>query len=76
MANKNQQYHTMRKYSDVCKAFTRLSSIKELGVTKYSFEYIIKKLSEQFYLSEDYIARIVREEPKGGYLIIKKNKRK
>ncbi len=56
------------KYALICAEFKRLSAVKEFGVSKHSYEWILKTLSKKkFFLSEDYIAKIIRNEPTGGY---------
>lgn len=46
-------------YDAVRKEFSKLSEVKELGVKKYSNDYILAKLAEKFYRSPRTIENIV-----------------
>ena len=50
---------TRKKYEDIRKDYLKMSEIKYKGVKKYSHEYILKKLSEKYYLSPATIEHIV-----------------
>lgn len=50
---------TDKLYADIKKDFDKLSSIKELGVKKFSTEYILAKLGNQYYKSPKTIENIV-----------------
>lgn len=50
---------TQKLYSDIKKDFDKLSSTRELGVKKFSNEFILAKLAEQYYKSPKTIENIV-----------------
>lgn len=50
---------TQKKYDDIRLAYDKLSKKAYKEVQMYSQEYILKKLSEQFYLSVKTISDIV-----------------
>jgi hypothetical protein len=50
---------TDKLYSDIKKDFDKLSSTKELGVKKFSTEFILAKLAAQYYKSPKTIENIV-----------------
>jgi|GEM_PF-503349 DNA repair protein RadC len=50
---------TDKLYSDIKKDFDKLSSIKELGVKKFTTEFILAKLADQYYKSPKTIENIV-----------------
>lgn len=66
-ASRKIRQRSAKKYAAVCAEFKRLSSIKEHNVTKHSYEWILGTIASKFFISPDYVARIVRDEPKNGY---------
>lgn len=50
---------TIRNHTDIKKEFDKLSNIREFGVRKYSMEFCINKLAQQFYKSPKTIENIV-----------------
>ena len=51
--------HTHKMYDDVRDEYKRLSEIKEFGVQKHSFDWIIAKVAEKFYRSPKTIENII-----------------
>lgn len=58
---KKQQLFDKRN-RDLFKRWNELNGVTEGGVQKFSQEYILKKLEDQFYLDEDYIMKLVRKQ--------------
>jgi len=59
---------TIKQHQAIKAEFERLSNIREFGVMKYSTEWIINKLAEQFFKSPKTIENIVfnRTQPEQG----------
>jgi hypothetical protein len=50
---------TLRLHQDIRKEFDKLSSIKEYGVKKYSYEWMMAKIAHEFYKTPRTIENIV-----------------
>lgn len=48
---------------DICFEFERLCAVKENGVQKYSYDYILMKLQKKFYLQTSTIEKIIKHPP-------------
>jgi hypothetical protein len=55
------RHTTKNRYQQVRLDFQKLASKKHEGVSVYSYEYIIKKLSKQHFYSERTIENILKE---------------
>ena len=53
------KHRTLRLYQHIRLEYAKLSSLQELGRQKYSTEYIIAKLAQDFYKSEKTIENII-----------------
>lgn len=51
--------NTHRKYRDIRNRYKQLSEIKEYGVQKHSFDFIIAKIAFEFYLSPKTVENII-----------------
>ncbi len=51
-----------KRNRDLLKRWNELNDIKENGVQKFSQEYILMKLENDFYLDEDYIMKLIRQQ--------------
>lgn len=47
----------------ICAEFERLSAVKEQGVQKYSYAYILMKLQAKFYLQNSTLEKIIKNPP-------------
>lgn len=47
--------HQRRKDRDMYEMYTRLSEVRENGVSKFSHQWVMGKLTERFYLEPDTI---------------------
>jgi hypothetical protein len=52
---------TIRKERELLQEFNRLSNIKEYGVSKHSFDWIIRKLANEFHFEVSTLERKIRE---------------
>lgn len=50
---------TERMYEDVRKEYKTLSEIKEYGVQKHTFHWIVQRIAEKFYKSPKTIENII-----------------
>ena len=51
--------HTQRLHQDIKREFSKMSSVKEFGVQKYTTDYILNAVGEKFYKSPKTIENIV-----------------
>lgn len=56
---KTRKEYTENFYEDVRKEYHRMKNIKDKGVSKYSYEYILVTLSEKFYRAQKTIENII-----------------
>lgn len=47
----------------ICNEFAKLSAVREAGVQKYSYEYILMKLRSKFFLENSTIEKIIKHPP-------------
>lgn len=52
--------HQRRKDRDMYDMYTKLSEVRENGISKYSHQWIMGKLSERFYLEPDTITSRIK----------------
>lgn len=50
---------TIRLHQDIKREFEKLSAVREFGVKKYSYEYMLAKIAHNFYKSPKTIENIV-----------------
>jgi hypothetical protein len=62
MPRNNKELIRMRNRA-ICAEFQRLTSIKENGVQKYSYEYVMMKLRVKFFLETSTLEKIIKHPP-------------
>jgi hypothetical protein len=67
MPRNNKQLIHQRNFA-ICAEFERLSSIKENGVQKYNYQYILMKLRSKFYLENSTLEKIIKHPPDPNHL--------
>ena len=59
---RNKRERLKIRNASIAEAFSKLVSIKDGNVQKYSMDYILKKIADRFFLEPETILKIVKEQ--------------